>query len=473
MPKEDIEGRVRHWRMTPTDEYLANPHKGCCTFQRFNGDPLYPSNAWSEEGPLYGALDPTIKQTGIPGLRFSSVTEGYLPCTVAYCRWFWRNLEPARGQYDFTMIDRALDACHERGQTLAVRLMPFGFVPTGQPRLPEWYERRFPMLPYADWDVNVPDYESNEYVELWGDLIREFGKRYDANPLIESFDISFLGPWGEGGGKCRQAVIERVVDGYVRSFPNTPLLAMIGHLDGGGDQMLAGVSRGSGWRADCFGDLKRTQAHPSPMHMKWNHMFNCYPARVCETGAQEVWKTAPVHFEVGGVPMDWCRDGYDLTFILEQGLKYHATYFMPKSCRLPEVWMGQLAAFCRKLGYRFVLRQATLSTRVRPRGEFVFRVWIENIGIAPLYRRYDFALRLTQGDNQKVIVFDDVDPRRWVPGDVWIDRKLRMPDLFEPGWIEVCAGLLDPNSHEPKVSFAVKERYLDRWTMLGGIEVRS
>ena len=31
---------------------LSNPHKGCATFQRFNGDPLNEGTRWSEEGPV-------------------------------------------------------------------------------------------------------------------------------------------------------------------------------------------------------------------------------------------------------------------------------------------------------------------------------------------------------------------------------------------------------------------------------------
>jgi len=31
--------------------FLLNPHKGCATFQRFNGDPLSEGKTWSESGP--------------------------------------------------------------------------------------------------------------------------------------------------------------------------------------------------------------------------------------------------------------------------------------------------------------------------------------------------------------------------------------------------------------------------------------
>jgi hypothetical protein len=470
MPLEDIQDVVRHWRYTPTDECLANPHKGCCTFQRFNGDPLYPGIVWSEEGPLNGALTPNRGSTGIPNYSLPDVTPGYLPTTVAYCRWFWEKLEPRQGQYDFSMIDKALDACRQRGQTLAVRLMPFGHMASGQPGLPKWYDNRFPKVPYGNSMEEVPDYDSPQYLDLWGNLHREFARRYDGNPLLETVDVAFLGPWGEGDGECSQAQIDRFAELYQRAFAHTPTLVLIGGGPGG-DQLHAGVSRGSGWRADCFGDLRRTMAHPAPLHFRWNHMFNCYPKRLHEAGAQEVWRRAPVHFETCDVPLTWHRQGFDLDFILEQGLKYHTTYFMPKSVVLPEPWLDNLSAFCEKIGYRFIFRQATLGRRVRPDEKIVFRAWIENVGVAPIYRRYNFGLRLKQGDREKVVILDDVDIRSWLPGDVWLDHMLPLPEGTQPGWVEVSAGLLDPASGKPAVNFAVKERFADRWVLLGGFEV--
>ncbi|MDD5679373.1 MAG: DUF4832 domain-containing protein [Kiritimatiellae bacterium] len=472
MPKEDIDDVVRHWRYTPTDEYLANPHKGCCTFQRFNGDPLYPGTAWSEEGPLNGAQAPEAS-IGIPGLKPPSVVRGYLPTTVAYCRWFWAKLEPEQGRYDFSMIDKALEACREHDQTLAVRLMPFGFVSSGQPGLPAWYDSRFPKVPYANWKEGVPNYNSAEYLELWGNLNREFARRYDAHPLMESVDVAFLGPWGEGDGACNQKQIDRFAEMYRKAFVHTPRLALIGGDPLTGDQLRAGIERGSGWRADSFGDLGHDMAHPSPLHFRVNHMYNCYPRRLAEAGAQDAWKSAPVHAEVGLVPMEWRRLGHDIDFIIEQGYKYHLTYFMPKSTALPEPWMDKLAAFCEKIGYRFVFRQATLSRRVRSGEKLVFRAWIENVGVAPLYRRYDFALRFQQADRKQIVSFDDVNVRAWLPGDVWIDRMISLPEGLQPGWVEVSAGLLDHVTRQPRVNFAIKERFADRWALLGGFEVRG
>lgn len=443
----------RKVRPTPTNEYLANPHKGCCTFQHFNGDELFPGTGWSEAGPVE-----------FPARKFPDVTEGYLPSTVSYCRWFWRLMEPQEGQYDFTVIDKALETCSQRGQTLAIRLMAFGAV--NQPLAPQWYLDKYPTAVQKRGNGQIPHpvHDSPQYLEHWGNFIREAGRRYDGNPLVESIDITFIGPWGEGDGECSREQCRRFAQLWKEAWPTTPRLALIA-----GEQMEEGIASGSGWRCDCFGDLSAAGSNEVPCNVSWNHHFDCYPRAVCEANAQEAWKRAPIHFESCWVPMAWYKRGWDIDFIIEQGLKFHGTYLMPKYTRLPEPWMGKLADFCRRLGYHFVLRQAIYTRSVKADGRLRFMSWIENVGVAPMYRRYDFALRLRQGDFEQVVPMTDIDVRSWLPGDAWIDRQVQIPQGFRAGYVELAAGLVLPGTTESKVHFAVKERFPDRWTDLGGI----
>ena len=446
---------VRRVRPTPTNEYLANPHKGCCTFQHFNGDALFPGMTWSEEGPIE-----------FPPAR-RPVMDGYLPCTASYCRWFWRVMEPEKGKYDFSMIDGALRTCAERGQTLAVRLMAYGSA--SQPQVPDWYSAKFPMATRTvhGQEQKVPVHDSPEYLEHWGSFVREFGRRYDGNPLLETIDITYIGPWGEGAGECSAGQCRMFAELWKEAFPKTLRMAMVG-----GDQMREGVAAGAGWRCDCFGDLSSPGSPTVPKNLSWNHHYECYPREVVVCGAQDAWKTAPVHFETCWVPMYWYVHGFDIDFILEQGLKFHGTYFMPKYAALPEKWMDKLESFCEKLGYRFVLRHACFDCEAKMGGEFKFQCWIENVGVAPIYRRYDFALRLRQGDVEQVVPFEDTDARKWLPGDAWVERMVKLPDGLRPGWAELSAGLVEPGTKTACVRFAVKERYSDRWTPLAGIEIR-
>ncbi len=445
---------TRRVRPTATDAYLGNPHKGCCTFQRFNGDPLFEGTGWSEKGPT--SFSPPAGE----------VAEGYLPTTVAYCRWFWNVLEPAPGEYDFAMIDGALAACEQRGQTLAVRLMPFGT--RDDEALPEWYAADFPteISHKKRRPLVAPVHDAPEYLQHYGNLIREFARRYDGHEFLETIDVAYIGPWGEGAGECDVAQCRRFAKLWQEAFVRTPRLALIA-----GDQMREAIATGSGWRCDCFGDLRGFGGAYVSRHLRWNHMFDCYPQAVAAAGATDAWKTAPVHFETCWVPMAWYREGRDIDFICRQGLKYHGTYFMPKSTRLPEAWMEKLAGFCRSLGYRFVLRQAEIDAQVPAGGSFRLRCWIENVGAAPLYHRYDFALRLRQGDRDAVVPLAHLDVRTWLPGDVILDEQVALPEAFRPGWAELSAGLVRPGTRDAKVRFAVKEQYPDGWADLGGIEI--
>ncbi len=451
----------RRIRPTPTTRYLGNPHKGCCTFQHFNGDPLFPDNQWLESGP-----------TSFPDRVTPGVIPGYLPSTVAYCRWFWKTIEPEPGRYDFTVIEKSLELCAQRGQTLAVRLMPFGSA-KAQPALPDWYMERHEthrwIIPWSGKEIRIPDHNSEVYLQKWGDVHRAFGERFDGHPLLESYDVAYAGPWGEGAGQCASRQHERFATIYAQALPQTPLLSLFTL-----EQLRVGVRSGFGWRIDCFGDASAGCAPAdthTPLPLSYDHMFDVYPKHLALADGQDVWRRRPVFFETCHHPMGWFETERDLEFILQQGLKYHGSYFMPKQTYLPDPWLDDLKDFCRQLGYRFVYRQATVSKRVRPGSSFHFDTWIENVGVAPIYREYAFALRFRQNSQEIVHILDDVDIRGWLPGDAWIEQRVRLPEAIKPGVVQLAAGLVRRDTKQPRVRFAVEEQFPEGWVDLGGIEV--
>jgi len=454
--------RETRQRFTPLEKGVLNPHKGCCTFQRFNGDPLYPGQTWSEAGPTeFPEPEKHCIGTSVTADTFCFTVDGYLPSTVAYCRWFWRLMQPTEGEYDFSVIDEALATAVNRGQTLAVRLMPYGS--HAQPQIPDWYSRAYPCMPRGNGDAAhiVPDHDSPEYLRLWGGFIREFARRYDDDPRLESIDIAYLGPWGEGAGDCRQETCTAFAELWTDSFKSTPCLALVQER-----QLREGVARESGWRCDCFGDSAFRGSSEVPCHLSWNHMYDCYPEAVCKANAQQAWQCAPVHLETCWVPQTWLDHGGNIDFIVQQGLKYHATYFMPKSCRLPAVWLDSLEAFSLGLGYNFVLHQVRCSRIAESGKPFVFSAWVENTGVAPIYRRYAVALRFRQPDREYITRLDDIDIRTWLPGDAWIDRPLGLPDGIRPGPCDIAIGLVDTDNR-PCLRWAVKEHFPDLWTPIG------
>jgi len=216
-------------RPKESTEFLLNPHKGCATFQHFNGDPLFPGTRWSESGP-----------TEFPPRQYEGVAPGYLPTTIAYCRWFWETFQPEPDRFDWTVIEKSLETARERGQTLQVRLMPHGS--HNQPQLPQWYQDRYPTVPGTKKTrpYTAAVYDGPEFIEQWGNVVREFGRLFDGHPDLESVDMSYIGPWGEGAGECSEEAIDRITSIYAEAHPKTPLVAMIS-----GYKMAAGVRAGA------------------------------------------------------------------------------------------------------------------------------------------------------------------------------------------------------------------------------------
>lgn len=436
-----------------TAPLLSNPGKGCATFQRFNGDPLYPDERWSEAGPL--EFPP----------RVCDVAEQYLPTTVAYCRWFWEKFEPADGSFDWSMVEGALRTARERGQTLQVRLMAHGA--DRQPALPDWYVKHYPTRRPGDGRYThlQPVYDGPHFFERWGRVIAEFGKRFDGHPELESVDIAIAGPWGEGAGECSEAALAQFTDLYVRSHPRTPVLCQTD-----GPQFKIGIERGLGWRCDGFGDQKRSNVPEVPAHLGWNHTFDAYPQMVIRAGAADRWKTRSVTFETYSTPLDFYNKQYDVGFMIQQGLKHHLSIFMPKSTPIPRPWLEPLAQFCDRMGYRFVLRQAKWQSETTRGGVWAYEVWIENTGVAPVYKPYRPAFRL-QFDRGCAVVPVAGDPRLWLPGDALVEGSVALPQDLPTGTAQVAFGLLHPTEERVAVRFASEGADRDGWLGLGAVTV--
>jgi len=447
---------IQRVRPHESNEYLLNPHKGTTTFQRFNGDPLYPGTTWNDrEGPtVFSPFDGRRKNPRYPNT------------TISYCRWLWSVLEPRKGEFCWEIIDGALEAARVRGQTLQMRVQPY----IGDD-LPAWLWEAgcAPMSKDVDDRRREPDHNHTAYIEHWGDFIRAFGARYDGHPDLESFDIAYGGPCGEMGGNATPETAARLVDVYLESFRKSQLLSMLGTP---GCQYAA-KKKGLriGWRADCFGDLRAEGRGVVPDRLCWNHMHDAYPKEVAEDGVTEAWRTAPVTLETCWTVGHWYEWGWDIDWVLEQGLMYHLSVFMPKSSYIPEAWADRIEEFNRRMGYRFVLRQMLLPIQVKRGRRMEVQVWMDNVGVAPIYRPYQFAYLFRQGEDE-VIVLSKADLRKWMPGHTWFKETVTVPRSLRPGGVQVGVGIVDPATRTPVVRLAIKEVCEDGWHLLTTMQVR-
>lgn len=467
-------------RVKPVEimDVLNNPGIGFTTFQRFNGDTLSFGDSWTEGFPIvYQKFNGSLTNKNHP------------QTSIAYFRVDWSFFEPEAGKYNWPMIDKALKTAAERGQTLMLRIVPYE---EGDKDVPAWYRKL--VGPESNnlsikWRINPED---PRYLQYFGGMIKALGQRYDGHPALESVDISIVGFWGEGDGSHLLSDRTRIglLNSYLDNFKTTPLhfqplngdapdpgvlvkgtsIAASwadGRNNGTGPEM-----RNVGYRCDCLGDMTTDLWGDK----KWSHMTDIYPKDIVKSGMAEAWKKAPVTMEICYTFLHWLDtlkySDKTVEYIFNEALKWHISSFNAKSSAVPKVWSPLVDKWLNKMGYRFVLRRFEYPAVVSRNGQLSFTSLWENVGVAPIYKDYKFAVRI-RNTKQKQVFVTNANLLNWLPGDIVHDENLYVSHNMPTGKYQLEIAIVSPVSLEPVVKLAIAGVRQDGWYSLGEIVVKD
>ena len=211
------------YTLKPFDGPLSNPHKGFT---------VPTGGAWTfvpefEYGP-YGSLNNRAWD-------LVSYGSGYQQ---------WNKLNPAKGVYDWTELEKLLNALAEHNMTYALRVLPY---------TPSFIKSDFPPQEDYDWtppfvyemgakkiQIDLRGTDFHAYAPVWDDPIylqaaKDFAKalaeKYDGDPRIEYIDVRTFGEWGEwhtshmlGSVMPADSVLKDMLDYYASVFKKTQLV---------------------------------------------------------------------------------------------------------------------------------------------------------------------------------------------------------------------------------------------------------
>jgi hypothetical protein len=314
------------------------------------------------------------------------------------------------------------------------------------------------------------------------------GTRYDGHPGIDHIDLGSVGWWGEWHMSSSPAEMpsaeaqKKIVDAYLAAFQKTPLLMLIG----GGPMLKHATQHGTGWRADCLGDM-------GGFSKTWCHMRMAYPRMLPEAGAVDAWKTAPVAWETCWDMRKWVDEGWSLRFIFNYALALHGSVINNKSAPLPEGEniRPEVERFLRRLGYRLVLKELKHPSQAWPGEKFPLAMKWQNTGSAPCYKPYRVAYKLSNDEDYEKVFVGTVTVNKWLPGCIGlftekffqqpadlpsgnvhdVADEVTLPNDIPPGEYVLSVGVIAVETTQPVVQLGVKGRDEGGWYPLSKVMI--
>lgn len=436
------------------------------------------------------------------------------PHTLVYAGITWRELEPSRGNFDWAGVEAKyrFDYWAAQGKKIIIRVMMdvpklgSSLAETDHYDIPDWLVAMINDDGYHYWSELLyggpggggfsPNYNNQILINEHKRMIAALAQRYDNDSRIALIQIGSIGHWGEwhtwpyaDSPGCtyedgpptsafpRVWVSDQYVQHYIDNFQNKKVCIrrpfqiakdnklglfndVFGEYAGTRQQFIPWVNNGY---TDDFG-----QSHPA-MPDFWKYNFS---------GGEFAW----------GNPALWLTDennGHGTTTWLDTYNAIsdsHISWLGPCSAAIypqgstnPPQW--KLDAMMKKMGYRFVITSVTHSNIAAKGVSLPISMTINNKGVAPFY--YNWPLEFSLADSNGNIVpgsktlATNVDIRNWLPGVTNIQSSVKIPSDLPNGTYTLCVAILDPDTNNPGVDFAIRGKRADRRYALGSITMMS
>jgi len=120
------------------------------------------------------------------------------------------------------------------------------------------------------------------------------------------------------------------------------------------------------------------------------------------------------------------------------------------------------------MGYHFAIDEFTVESAACPGDSVFMNVTINNIGVAPIYKKIPFVVKLS--GIEEAIFETDIDVRSFMPGISKRDINIILPENMKSGEYTVNIGIL--GGGYPTVYFATDAKFCDGYYEVGSITVK-
>ena len=377
-------------------------------------------------------------------------------------------LNPERGMIVFTKLHEAKDLAYLRGKgvTLVYTGIPLGAFRAGpiEAGFLEQLGRGFEVLRRAGLKAVVRFTYSGSLGDA--DAPKEIVLKHIAQlkPLLQAnadviavLQAGFIGAWGEWHGSTNGLDADgprrEVLSALIAAAPPSRFVQIRTPMF---KQRLLGKAPLA--EAEAFRDVPRARV---------GHHNDAFLADANDGGTFESpvqtwkdWMSADTRFTPFGAET-YDRNPAEVGVFIAELARYHASFLHLRYDKgVVAGWekAGHLQTIQRRLGYRLVLSESSVTPALRPGGDLKVSFTLRNGGFAAPFNRRPLRVVLTDGRTRLVATARSVDVRRWEPGaPIKVALKLVVPTSTPPGKYRVALWLPDEApSLEARPEYAIR-----------------
>ena len=375
---------------------------------------------------------------------------------LQYATFAWKDLEPAKGVYDWNGLEKNWGNVAATGRRVGFRIAAAIPGDVGHIDIPQWLvDDSVRMRPYEIDNAHglAPDWDDPKFLQAHHKFIMALGARYDSDPRVAWIDIGSYGFWGEwhvylnDSLAATQATKQAILEDYFAAFPTKR--KVIPFDDDFATEYV--TNHGGGIRNDCLGTQESNDWYQESLN------------RIDPTLNDRVWKTAIITGEfcggdAGAVQGTTTRFELNYEFIKHT----HWSFIGPAGGAIfpqNEQHKKNLDELLKTLGYRFVLKQVTNDETISKGENLQLTIRVQNKGVAPFYFEWPLVGYLVGADSSVAIQQDlGIDIRQWLPEENIAEANINLPADIPAATYDIKLSINDPLTDLPGVWFANTHR---------------
>ena len=406
-------------------------------------------------GWVFHHYDNNIKSYTVD-LAPADVVPEFPGVSVVYMRLAWSYIEPSEGQYNWSILDTAMQKWVQAGKKVAFRFTSSEGRPNeaGGFATPRWVQEAGAKGYYLkdghiapSGPVWEPDFNDPVFLAKLSDFLAVAAERYDGDPNVAFIDVAF-GLWGEGHTVASTkipydvATIRRHIDLYKEHFKKTLLVANDDFAIQGRGLETLGYARDQGLA------LRDDSILVQPGNLAYYHAYLSYNFR----------PRVPVILESEHYGPSKASGAWDDGHLFLQAIEdYHASYatvhWYPREFLAANREL--IHRIDMRLGYRLQAEEISWPAKVQTGGSMqIGYVW-RNAGVAPCIPggHPTITLEDEKGGIAGVFVDEDFNVRELPIGPPGEAKAIARRVLLPPGF---------PQEDKPLVTFSIPPRNILR-----------